>query len=70
MVAPITLVAAWSVMAAAVRSEDEAGEEDHGDGEHHTCDDADPGGDGGQLGMAWFIAHGHWCGPAGRRPGR
>ncbi len=55
--AMVALVAAGTTLAAAVRSEDEAGEENHCHDENHARSDADPRGEDGRLGAARLVAH-------------
>ncbi|GAC1637791.1 MAG: hypothetical protein NVS4B6_07350 [Mycobacterium sp.] len=60
------------VAAAGAHAEEEAGEEDDGNDEDHAGHDADPGGNGGQPGVATWLYSIYigWCGGgngAGRR---
>ena len=48
-------VAPAAVAATGVRAEEEAGEEDDGDDEDDAGHDADPGGHGGQSGVATWL---------------
>jgi hypothetical protein len=58
-----TTVVVPSTVAAGMRSEDEAGEEDDGDDKDHACHDADPSGHRGDPAMAVRLGrYGRRCG--------